>query len=90
MSMPDDRPGRMGSARSPPRPGAALIWSRLFIWKLDAADISRMASHASYRSRASFGGSNTKHSCYGNDPMLQPRPDSLLLPSYVGVPLKGV
>jgi hypothetical protein len=49
MSMPDDRPGRMGSARCPPRPGAALIWSGLFIWKPDATDISRMASQPNYR-----------------------------------------
>ncbi len=40
----------MGSARCPPaQPGAALIWSRLFTWKLDATDVSRMAGHANYR-----------------------------------------
>jgi hypothetical protein len=40
----------MGSARCPPaQPGAALIWSRLFTWKPDATDVSRMAGHANYR-----------------------------------------
>jgi hypothetical protein len=40
----------MGSARCPPaQPGAALIWSRLFIWKLDASGVSWLAGHANYR-----------------------------------------
>jgi hypothetical protein len=48
--MPDDRAGRMGSARCPPaQPGAALIWSRLLAWKVDATGVARMAGHANYR-----------------------------------------
>jgi len=45
------RPARAhGSARCPPaQPGAALIWSRLFTWKLDSTDASRTAGHANYR-----------------------------------------
>ena len=40
----------MRSARCPPaQPGAALIWSRLFTWKLDTTDVARMAGHANYR-----------------------------------------
>ena len=40
----------MRSARCPPaQPGVALIWSRLFTWKLDATDVARMSGHANYR-----------------------------------------
>jgi hypothetical protein len=38
------------SARCPPaQPGVALIWSRLFTWKLDATYVARMSGHANYR-----------------------------------------
>ena len=40
----------MRSARCPPaQPGVALIWSRLFTWKLAATDVARMSGHANYR-----------------------------------------
>jgi hypothetical protein len=43
-------PGARGSARRPlAQPGAALIWSRLFTWKLSATEVARMAGHANYR-----------------------------------------